>query len=46
MDVNEFNLKSQKLKLLKEHNMITEEEFQKMKKKLIEDMYIESNLKK
>lgn len=38
MDVNEFDLKANKLRLLKEHGIISEEEFLEMRKKLIDDI--------
>ena len=39
-EIVEFEVKCKKLMLLKEHKMITEEEYHKMKKKLIEEMQI------
>ena len=38
MTVDEFNIKTQKLKILKENNMITQEEFDQIKNKLIEEL--------
>lgn len=37
-EIVEFEVKCKKLMLLKEHKMITEEEYNKMRKKLIEEM--------
>lgn len=38
MTVEEFDLKAQKLKILKKQGMITQDEFEEMKKKLIEEL--------
>ena len=38
MTVEEFDLKAQKLKILKKQGMITQDEFEEIKKKLIEEL--------
>lgn len=40
MEIKEFNLKANKLRLLKENGIISKEEFLEMRKKLINDIYI------
>lgn len=38
MTVDEFNIKAQKLKILKENDMLTEEECKEIKNKLMEEL--------
>lgn len=44
MEINEFELKANQLRLLKQHNIISKEEFLEMRKKLIKDVEIIKNI--